>query len=118
VRHDGNRVLSIDAEGHWALWNATTAALIASGNIPCQTTTDCGSRVELAGGVAAVGTGTWAEAHSATDGQILFTVAVPLSWWELAADGSYITSANTQALTAQSPTGAVLFPSRCVCSCR
>jgi hypothetical protein len=109
VRHDGNRVLSVDAEGHWVLWNAATTVRIASGDVPCQIGSNCTARIELAGGVAAVGSAALVQVRSASDGRILFSVPAPVSWWELAADGSYITAGTSQALTAWSPTGTMLF---------
>lgn len=107
IRHAGNRVLSLDTEGHWALWNATTAARVASGTLSCLSNSSCAAQIDLAGGVAALATGNTVELRSASNGQILSN-ATQASWWKLASDGSYLATGTAQALNVWSPTGTVL----------
>lgn len=109
LRQDGNRVLSLDSEGRWALWNADTTALIASGNAPCQSVSECGGRIELAGGIFAVGNANLVQMFAASDGRLLTGVPVPITWWKLASDGSYIARGNDQSLSAWSPAGTMVF---------
>lgn len=100
LRSTGSRVLSRDVSGHWALWNSTTAAMLASGE---------GESVEMAGPTAAIRTSDGFEIRAATDGQVTGAVTYDASWWKLSTDGTYLVAATTTELRAWSTSGQILF---------
>ena len=96
LKFDGTHVLSLDAGGHWVLWNYSTAAHIASGDAsPCQG--GCPVTVaDLQGTTIALQTPTGFEIRSVTDGHVVTTIATTsTTWWKLATDGSYLVAGNS-----------------------
>jgi hypothetical protein len=121
ILHNGSRILSIDDTAHAALWNAQTAANLASTtstlggcSSPCETPA---SLIALAGSTAVIKQLNGFEVRSASDGTLLSAIGWPPlawpnstgSWWKLAADGSYLAAGNGNSLNVWSPTGALLF---------
>ncbi|HTL97705.1 MAG TPA: hypothetical protein VL181_02770, partial [Holophagaceae bacterium] len=100
LRMSGDRALSLDYSGHWALWAYTAGTELASG--------DGASAVELAGTTVAIGTAAGVEFHDASDGHALATVGSGAAWWALASDGSYATAATTLGISAWAPDGTLL----------
>ncbi len=121
TRFDGSHILSEDADGHWVLWDDATQTQIANGNAkapPCPYIALCAVilPVALAGPTVVIGTATGIEVRASSSGEIQAEIAttstdgeVPLPWWTLASDGSYVCSGNATGLSCWSPTGAQLF---------
>jgi hypothetical protein len=112
------RVLSVDANAHWVLWDYASAARVASGDLQCFTLpcggSSAGSRVaDLAGTIFAVQQADGVQLRSVNDGSPLATVAGPPPTqlpgnWRLSSDGSYLCSATTNGISAWAPNGALL----------
>lgn len=116
IRADGTRVVSIDKrthylgdQGHWALWNSQTNAIVAQGDVTCMTASRCASFADLAGPSLVVQTADTLQLRAASDGHVVVTITDPVSWWELAADGSYVAIGNTTELKVWSSGGTLLF---------
>jgi hypothetical protein len=118
IRRAGNRVLTIDDEGHWVLWNLASGANLARGDVirPQYSQQPWADFVELAGATLVLQTPTGLQVRDASDGHVLanietpvFTIAPPLPWWEISTDGSYIGSGNSNGVTAWTRTGTPLF---------
>lgn len=107
IRYPGSRVFSMDSSSHWVLWNAQTAAILASGEATCST--NCDPPGDAAGTTFVVKMADGFELRSLTDGHLLGTVTATPSWWKLASDGSYLVAGNASGATAWSPSGTVLF---------
>ncbi len=121
IRYVGSRALSLDANGHWVLWDSTAGTAIASADSTCaDAANQCvggnpGS-IDLVAGVFVLQTNTGFEIRSTTDGHILSTIAAThgpsgYSWWRLATDGSYLVAGGSAGLKAWSSSGQVLFSS-------
>jgi hypothetical protein len=110
VQYDGNRALSLDADGHWVLWNTQSAANLAQGDVPCTPACPTGlQNVSLAGPTFVVPTaGNKLETRSSVDGHLLATVGSSPAWWSLAPDGSYLVAGSTSAVTAWAAAGSML----------
>lgn len=108
VYYQGNRALSVDTSGHWVLWNATTAASITQGTVPCEGP-NCRHYVDLAGTTIALQIQDDLQLRDADDGALVATVTSPHNWFELASDGSYIATGSVSAVSAYSRSGTLLF---------
>lgn len=115
----GSSVFSLDGSGHWALWNYSTRAEIASGDLDC-TAVCCGSGpgcgcdpncvangpgAALAGGSLVLRTKDGFEVRSATTGDVVSDITATATWWTLASDGSYIAAGSSSGLSAWSASG-------------
>jgi len=107
LRYEPSRILSVDVEGHWVLWDLQTTASIAHGDSSCAST--CAQRGDLAVSTIAIQTSTGIELRSSLDGHVTASVASSAPWWSLASDGSYVVAGDASALTAWSPSGVVLL---------
>jgi hypothetical protein len=111
IRMNASRIFSQDLSGHWALWDYSTATILANGTPPCLSP-PCSSNplpADFAGSTIVIGTPTGFDMRSSTAGQLLATVAAAFSWWKLAADGSYVCAGSTTGLQAWSTSGQVLL---------
>jgi hypothetical protein len=111
IRMNASRVLSQDLSGHWALWDYSTATILANGTPPCLSP-PCASHpfpADFAGTTIVIGTPTGFDIRSSSAGQLLATVAATFSWWKLATDGSYVCAGSTTGLQAWSTSGQVLL---------
>src|SRR3569833_1355115 len=94
---DGTHVFSLDGSGHWILWNYSTAARIASGDV-VLCLANCGaSRADAAGGLIAIQTQTGMEIRSMTDAHLVSTITGPgpsSGPWKLSPDGSYVVAGS------------------------
>jgi hypothetical protein len=105
----GSRLLSQDRDGHWLLQDLASGNGLASGDAPCAFTACV--PVDIAGNVMVDATSQGMEIRAAADGHLITTVPVTLVlagrvpefvpglWWQLAADGSYLVTADTTGLT-------------------
>jgi hypothetical protein len=113
LRTSGARVVSVDVTAHWVLWDYATGANLANGMAPCAQYLGCSAqvppRVELAGPTLVVQNVASLELRSSVDGALLATISTPLTWWQLAADGSYVIGGTNGFLRVWSPNGAVIF---------
>lgn len=107
LRLTSSRVLSLDYDQNWVLWDFGTTALLARGAAGCRPT--CPPQVDLAGQTLVIDTTTNVEVRAASDGHLLATLPPSANWWRLASDGSYICGGNGTGLTVWSPTGVVLL---------
>jgi hypothetical protein len=109
IRYEPSRILSIDAEGHWVLWDSQTTVSIARGDASCAG--PCASPIpgDLAGSTVAIKTSAGVELRSSVDGRVTASIATSAKWWALASDGSYLVAGDTSNLTAWSPSGVVLL---------
>jgi Putative Ig domain len=103
IRFEGGRVLSEDRAGHWALWNYTSGALLASGD-GTEPNASSGNGlvtnlIDMAGQTVVDGIANGLEIRAQADGHLLSVIAFPglnilsspnAAWWQLASDGSYI----------------------------
>jgi hypothetical protein len=120
MRSTTDRLLSQDASGHWALWDAVADSELASGDQyfpyvkPVRNVWD----VDMAGPTVAIGQPNGLEIRSSLDGHLLSIIAAPnmidqaytdptkkFSWWKLASDGSYICAGSAAGLSVWSPGG-------------
>jgi hypothetical protein len=117
LRLQPTRLFSQDTSGHWALWNYTTTAELASVDPLVQNITTP-YPADMAGSVLAIGTANAVEIHSNADGSLITTLTAPSldpvpvvnAWWKLATDGSYIASGYASGLSVWSTTdGHLLF---------
>jgi hypothetical protein len=112
IRYANSRVLSQDATGQWLLQNFTSGATLASGNAGGATLANgAASYVDLEGNVMIDQTAAGLDIRSATDGHVLASIPAPtgVSWYRLAADGSYVAAGSPTALMAWSTSGQGLF---------
>ena len=117
IRYASGDVLSLDANGHWLLQNYTSGATLASGDNACSPLPDCYNgdgtiaeiAVDLAGNTVIDGVLGGLEVRSASNGQVLGTISGTFSWFQLASDGSYVTTGSATGLAAYSPAGKMLF---------
>ncbi|HVZ73571.1 MAG TPA: hypothetical protein VHJ20_14430 [Polyangia bacterium] len=121
LRQSGSRVLSQDATGHWALFDADAHTIIANGDAAecpddadprgCITATSpyvAGGfyPVDMAGDIVLVRTAMEIDLLAASDGHALHAIAAAdPGFVGLANDGSYVWMANRDGLTAWSTTG-------------
>ncbi|MBL8265333.1 Ig domain-containing protein [Steroidobacter sp.] len=108
IRRSGNRILSIDRFGHWVLWNASSTASLARGDVTC-TEAACEEFVDLAANTLVVRVGTGLEVRDASDGDVIATLATTASWWKLATTGSYVAAGTASGITAWARTGQQLL---------
>jgi hypothetical protein len=110
----GDRVLSQDRVGNWALRNFTTGQTIVAGSSPCPSP-GCGATVSyevaLANDRLVIDLGTSLELRDAADGQTVASIALATrpAWWVLASDASYVAVGDATGLAVWSRTGAQLF---------
>ena len=105
----GDRGLSIDFDGHWALWDLGAAARMVSGDLECAFPSGCERRrAELAPGLLVIETGIGLELRAATTGQLTTIVPVVPSNWGVASDGSYVWAATTTAVQVWDASGALV----------
>jgi hypothetical protein len=115
IRLGSSRILSVDGYS-WILWDAATAALVATGAVDCVTPPThvqpaCNTEplADMAGSIVIIEIRGAFEMRSASDGSLIKTLTVPtnLSWWRLASDGSYLCAGGPSGLTVWLPTGTV-----------
>jgi Putative Ig domain len=115
IRLANSRVLSL-AGSSWVLWNAGTAAVVATGAEACLTPPTelfpaCATEplADIAGSIVIVETKAAFEMRSASDGSLMATLSVPagVTWWRLATDGSYLSAGGPSGLTVWLPNGTV-----------
>lgn len=112
LRMSGSSVLSVDYAGHWVLWNYTSAAEIASGDLSCGS--NCNQPngpapvADMAGDTVVLVTQNGFEVRSATTGDVLSEITASAKWWTLASDGSYLAAGSSSGLSAWSPSGSSL----------
>jgi hypothetical protein len=115
LRYNGTQVLSQDATGHWVIWEQSTHAQIAGGNVcpgicPFPNTV---LPVDMAGPTVVIGTPAGLDIRASSDGHLLSSIAeTDLAWWQLSSDGSYVCGATATALEAWSTTNGQLLFSR------
>jgi hypothetical protein len=116
IRFESGRVLSVDAAGHWVLWNYASAAILASGDLSAGGNLySPQSPIDMAGPTVVDGVANGLEIRAQSDGHLLSTIAYPGlnivppggtppssvngSWWKLASDGSYICIGSNSGLS-------------------
>jgi hypothetical protein len=105
IRFNGNRVLSADDQGHWALWNYASGALLASGTYLYS--------IDMTGQTVAIGIANGLEIRALSDGRLISMIVYPGlnqptskgPWWKLASDGSYICISSQTGIFVVAPTG-------------
>jgi len=107
LRMSGSSVLSLDTSGHWNLWDYTSAAEIASGNLYCAPSCSetAAHLVDMAGTTVVLATANGFEVLSASSGQVLSSITASVTWWSLASDGTYLAAGSSAGLFAWLPTG-------------
>ena len=127
IRFEGGRVLSVDENGHWVLWNYTSGAILAGGNLATGGNAFYGtpSPIDMAGQTVVDGIPNGLEVRAQSDGHLLSTIAYPElnvltittsgapiaangSWWKLASDGSYICIGSNAGLSIYTPAGQIV----------
>lgn len=120
LQETADRVLSVDRDGHWVLWDYASGNQVASGDGAYLGSSGCtgyngvnAGEIALAGSVAAVQLGTSSfsggiQVMSSTSGQTLSTIKLS-GWWQLATDGSYLVAGSNAALTVWSTDGQEIF---------
>jgi hypothetical protein len=115
VRTNSSEVMSLDYDGHWLLQDYRSGATLASGDGACVLT--CNSQngrfvnnrrppVDIAGNTVIDPGPGGLEIRSAVDGSLRAAVPLPSgSWYQLAADGSYVTTGSSNGLTVWSLAG-------------
>ncbi len=117
----GQRALSMDFAGHWALWDYFAGTLLADNDSQCTPDTcrsyhdDChfatcpnNLQGDLKGSTIAIQIPLGFEVLSATDGHAIAGIPATPSWWRLASDGSYISAGSAAGLYAWAPAGQLL----------
>lgn len=97
----GSRALSQESSGRCILWDTANDARVTS--------FQCSGSISMAGPTIVIPGANSLQVLTASDGQVQATITDPYSWWQLAADGSYIATGSTAGLTAWSPTGQSLY---------
>jgi hypothetical protein len=107
MRYSGSSVMSLDQSGVWLLQAYGSGTTLASGTAYCPQPAGCPAYppIDLAGNTAIYAVPAGVEVRSAVSGQVLATISGKFSWFQLADDGSYITTGSTTGLTAWSPSG-------------
>jgi hypothetical protein len=93
LRMTGSRLLSQDISGHWRLQDFASGNVLASGSGPCV---QC---VDMAGNAMVDVAPQGLEIRAASDGHLISVVPGSPAWWQLAADGSYLVTADATGLT-------------------
>jgi len=124
LRFKADRMLSADLLGHWALWNYATGAILANGDgtVPGQPPSDGYLKtIDMAGQTVAIAVTNGLEIRAMSDGHLLSIIpypglnlyepptGIPLSWWQLATDGSYICIGSQAGLFLYSPAGRLVW---------
>ena len=117
IRPTATDVLSLDFAGHWVLQDIASGTTLASGDGACatgmcpqnQNTSFTHLPVDLAGTTMIDVAPSGLEVRSASDGHLLATILGQFSWYQLAADGSYISAGSPTALTAWTTSGQSLL---------
>ena len=112
MRYVNSSLLSQDNTDQWLLQDVATGATLASGDGAGAVLRNGGaSYVDLENDVMIDQVSAGLEVRSATDGDLIATIANPpqVSWYLLASDGSYIAAGSPTALMAWSTSGQLLF---------
>jgi hypothetical protein len=119
VRQSNGKTVSLDEDGHWALWDTANKALIASGTSLAPTSCPSGCReLDMAGNVFAVAQTNAVELRSATDGHLIVSIPADpptmlpftgLPPFGFASDASYVWIGSHSDLEAWSASGVKLF---------
>lgn len=113
IQFVGSRILSIDSAGHWVLWNYTSGAQVASGDIALASNSFYNS-VAIAGQTILVEIPNGLQVRALADGHLITTINFPglnmnlgvtQPWWQLASDGSYICVGSQSGLFVYSSSG-------------
>ncbi len=116
IRIVGDRVLSVDNSGRWALWDYSSGALLAGGDgiQPKPPTSSVVIKlIDMAGETAVVCIANGLEIRSASNGRLLSLIVYPglasddanAPWWQLASDGSSICIGSETGLSVYTPAG-------------
>jgi Putative Ig domain len=105
IQFDASHVVSQDISGLWTLWNYATGTPIASGQVDALV--EGYLPFAVAGDEIVIGTSTGFELRSTATGELL--AAIPVVWWQLASDNSYICGGTNANLSCWSLTGKLLF---------
>jgi hypothetical protein len=112
LRFSGSRVLSVDRDGHWVLWNYDTGAMLTQGDTDCGNWNDPAcvpvQNAALAGPTVVIYTTAGFQIYDSNSGSLLAKIPALVNWWALASDGSYLAAGNRSSLLAWTPTGTVL----------
>lgn len=110
IQMTDSRVLSIDLDGDWVLWDYDSASRIAGGPSHCANPgcDPSDPSAQLRGPLLVDRWGAALEIRSASDGRILAVIPSNLAWWRAASDGSYVVGGDSSGLTVWSPAGAVI----------
>jgi len=123
VRTTSSDVLSLDSDGHWLLQDYVSGSTFTSGDGACALYSvyrrvNCNSTsgrweyyvppVDMAGSTAITPGSAGLEIRSTVDGSVRATVPGPFTWYQLATDGSYVTTASSTELTVWSLAGTAL----------
>lgn len=107
MRYANSSVMSLDQSGTWLLQDYGSGTILASGGAYCPQPAGCPAYppIDLAGNTAIDAATAGIEIRSAISGQVLATIPGVFSWFQLASDGSYITTGSPTALTAWNTSG-------------
>ncbi|WP_263415780.1 Ig domain-containing protein [Terriglobus albidus] len=113
IRVEGDDVLSADQDGHWALWNYTSGALLANGDDIQPNGFLVENPIDMKGQTVVDGVTNGLEIRAAADGHVLSMIAFPGlnttivhgPWWRLASDGSYVCIGSSTGLFIYTPSG-------------
>lgn len=110
LQRTATRALSVDAGGHWALWDLGARALIAKGDRACPVSQACQQPAALLADDTVLVRGMPdLEVRSAATGAVLATItttaALDTPGSGVADDGSYVWAATTTSLRAWTPAG-------------
>jgi Putative Ig domain len=111
LRLTSSRVLSMDQYKSWVLWDYATAVKLTGAHAVCGSSNCVAGTlppVDLEGPTLVDETAAGLEVRASSDGSLLTVISTPVVWWKLATDGSYVCAGSATALTAWSPSGAVI----------
>jgi len=111
LRLSSSRVLSLDTSNSWILWDYAAAAKVVGARAACWSSNCIGHSllpVDLEGPTMIAETAAGLEVRASSDGHVLSSIAMPVTWWKLATDGSYVCAGSATALTIWSQAGAVI----------
>jgi WD40 repeat protein len=109
IRMEGQRILSVDDNDHFVLWNEQTGAKIHTATLPCNEF--CNGQIALAGGTAVLRSASGFQLRASSNGALLASIAFssPNSWWRFSSDGSYLAAGDANSVRVWSTAGALLF---------
>ncbi|HXC96858.1 MAG TPA: putative Ig domain-containing protein [Edaphobacter sp.] len=123
MKVSSTRLLSVDVNNHWVLWDTTANTELQSSDVITPSASSCCSStlpwpIDMAGQIFVIGLTNGLEVHDVTDGHAIFILQSSVidpqtpntkSWWKLASDGSYVCSGSQAGLAIWDPTGRPVF---------